>query len=198
VDYSDVFLLFGRKLGVSLTGAYQEVGDGLQAVRTTFAGNWNYSSPTVGRQVLYADQEYHLNRRVNLQAKFDYRLSNESSVMVSAGWTRFVNIMDQVRPQYTDNLIFDAAQSTTDFWVFTRSTASRRRRAATTRTASPTIAARAKNFPPSRSTARSPRPTIRSRTCFRSRWPAPMKTRPTSSRAPSSMRRGTSRPGGFR
>jgi len=29
--------------------------------------------------------------------------------------------MDQNRPQYTDNLIFDAAQSTTDFWAFTRS-----------------------------------------------------------------------------
>ncbi|MBL9211626.1 MAG: TonB-dependent receptor [Opitutaceae bacterium] len=121
VDYSDVIRVFGRKLGISLTGAYQEVGDGLQTIRTTFAGNWNYSSPTVGRQVLYADQEYHLNKRVNFQAKFDYRLSNESSVTLSAGWTRFVNIMDQVRPQYTDNLIFDAAQSTTDFWVFTRS-----------------------------------------------------------------------------
>jgi iron complex outermembrane receptor protein len=121
VDYSDVYLLFGRKLGVSLTGAYQEVGDGLQTIRTTFAGNWNYSSPTVGRQVLYADQEYHLNKRVNFQAKFDYKLSNESSITLSAGWTRFVNIMDQVRPQYTDNLIFNAAASTTDYWVFTRS-----------------------------------------------------------------------------
>lgn len=121
VDYSDVFLLFGRKLGVSLTGAYQEVGDGLQTIRTTFAQNWNYTSPTVGRQVLYADQEYHLNKRVNFQAKFDYRLSDQSSVTFAAGWTRFVNIMDQNRPQYTDNLIFDAAQSTTDYWVFTRS-----------------------------------------------------------------------------
>lgn len=121
VDYSDVFVVFGRKLGVSLTGAYQEVGDGLQTIRTTFAQNWNYASPTVGRQVLYADQEYHLNKRVNFQAKFDYRLSSESSVTFAAGWTRFVNIMDQNRPQYTDNLIFDAAQSTTDFWVFSRS-----------------------------------------------------------------------------
>lgn len=121
LDYSDVFRVFGRKLGVSLTGAYQEVGDGLQTVRTTFAGNWNYSSPTVGRQVLYADQEYHLNKRVNFQAKFDYKLSGDSAVTFSAGWTRFVNIMDQSRPQYTDNLVFDAANSTTDFWTFTRS-----------------------------------------------------------------------------
>jgi iron complex outermembrane receptor protein len=121
LDYSDVLLLFGRKLGVSLTGAYQEVGDGLQTIRTTFAGNWNYTSPTVGRQVLYADQEYHLNRRANFQAKFDYRLSRDSSISLSAGWTRFVNIMDQVRPQYTDNLTFDAANSTTDYWIFTRS-----------------------------------------------------------------------------
>ncbi|MBL9200767.1 MAG: TonB-dependent receptor [Opitutaceae bacterium] len=121
VDYSDVFMVFGRKLGVSLTGAYQEVGDGLQTVRTTFAQNWNYSSPTVGRQFLYADQEYHLNKRANFQVRLDYRLSRESSVSALAGWTRFVNVMDQNRPQYTDNLTFDAANSTTDFWIFTRS-----------------------------------------------------------------------------
>lgn len=121
LDYSDVFLVGGRKLGVSLTGAYQEVGDGLQTIRTTFAQNWNYSSPTVGRQVLYADQEYHLNKRVNFQAKFDYKFSADSSVAFSAGWSRFVNIMDQSRPQYTDNLTFDAANSTSDFWIFTRS-----------------------------------------------------------------------------
>ncbi|MBI5769929.1 MAG: TonB-dependent receptor [Verrucomicrobia bacterium] len=121
LDYSDVFVLFGRKLGVSITGAYQEVGDGLQTIRTTFAQNWNYSNPTVGRQVLYADQEYHLNKRVNFQTKFDYKLSQDSSVTFAAGWTRFVNIMDQNRPQYTDNLTFDAANSTTDFWTFTRS-----------------------------------------------------------------------------
>jgi TonB-dependent receptor len=112
---------FGRKLGVSVTGGYQEVGDGLQTIRTTFAGNWDYASPTVGRQVLYADQEYHLNKRVAFQTKFDYRLSKESSVSFTVGWTRFVNVMDQNRPQYTDNLTFDAANSTTDFWVFSRS-----------------------------------------------------------------------------
>ncbi len=121
LDYSDVFRLFGRKLGISLTGAYQEVGDGLQTIRAAFAQNWDYASPTVGRQVLYADQEYHLNRRTNFQAKFDYKLSSDSSLAFSAGWSRFVNIMDQSRPQYTDNLTFDAANSTSDFWVFTRS-----------------------------------------------------------------------------
>ncbi len=121
LDYSDVVLLWGRKLGISLTGAYQEVGDGLQTIRAAFAGNWDYAGPTVGRQVVYADQEYHLNKRVNFQAKFDYKLSAESAVTFSAGWTRFVNIMDQVRPQYTDNLVFDAANSTSDYWVFTRS-----------------------------------------------------------------------------
>ena len=121
VDYSDVFMVFGRKLGVSFTGGYQEVGDGLQTIRAAFAGNWNYSSPTVGRQVLYADQEYHLNKRVNFQAKFDYKLSRESSVSFTAGWTRFVNVMDQNRPQYTDNLTFDAVNSTSDLWLFTRS-----------------------------------------------------------------------------
>ncbi|HRE08658.1 MAG TPA: TonB-dependent receptor, partial [Opitutaceae bacterium] len=121
LDYSDVFLLFGRKLGVSVTGGYQEVGDGLQTIRTTFAANWNYTSPTVGRQVLYADQEYHLNKRVAFQTKFDYRLSKESSVSFTMGWTRFVNVMDQNRPQYTDNLTFDAANSTTDYWIFSRS-----------------------------------------------------------------------------
>lgn len=120
VDYSDVFMLFGRKLGVSVTGAYQEVGDGLQTVRTSFAGNWNYTSPTVGRQVLYADQEYHMNKRANLQTKFDYRLSNDSSLSFSAGWTRFRNVMEQVRPQYTDNNVIDAAASTSDYWVFSR------------------------------------------------------------------------------
>ncbi|MFO1448952.1 MAG: TonB-dependent receptor [Opitutaceae bacterium] len=121
LDYSDVFMLFGRKLGVSVTGGYQEVGDGLQTIRSTFAANWNYTSPTVGRQVLYADQEYHLNKRVAFQTKFDYRLSKESSVSFTVGWTRFVNVMDQNRPQYTDNLTFDAANSTTDYWIFTRS-----------------------------------------------------------------------------
>jgi iron complex outermembrane receptor protein len=121
LDYSDVFLLFGRKLGVSITGGYQEVGDGLQTVRTTFGANWNYTSPTTPRQVLYADQEYHLNRRVNVHTKFDYRLTKETSLTFGAGWTRFVNIMDQNRPQYTDNLTVDLAQSTSDFWVFSRS-----------------------------------------------------------------------------
>ncbi len=120
-EYSDVVLFLGRKLGISLTGAYQEVGDGLQTIRTALAQNWNYTGPTVGRQVLYADQEYHLNKRVNFQSKFDYKLSNASSLTLSAGWTRFVNTMDQNRPQYTDNLTFDAANSTTDYWVFTRS-----------------------------------------------------------------------------
>jgi len=116
-----VFTLFGRKLGVSITGGYQEVGDGLQTIRTTFAANWNYAAPTAPRQVLYADQEYHLNKRVHFQAKFDYKLSRESSLTFSAGWTRFVNIMDQNRPQYTDNLTVDLANSNSDFWVFTRS-----------------------------------------------------------------------------
>jgi TonB-dependent receptor len=120
VDYSDVFQLFGRKLGVSVTGAYQEVGDGLQTIRTTFATNWNYSSPTAGRQVVYADQEYHMNKRANLQTKFDYRLSRDSSLTFAAGWTRFRNVMEQVRPQYTDNNIIDTASSTTDYWVFSR------------------------------------------------------------------------------
>jgi len=120
-DYSDVFMLFGRKLGISVTGAYSEVGDGLQTIRTTFAANWNYVAPTAPRQVLYADQEYHLNRRVNFQTKFDYRLGRDSSLTFVAGWTRFVNIMDQNRPQYTDNLVVDTAQSTSDFWVFSRS-----------------------------------------------------------------------------
>ncbi|WP_414664471.1 TonB-dependent receptor [Horticoccus sp. 23ND18S-11] len=121
LDYSDVFTLFGRKLGVSITGGYQEVGDGLQTIRTTFAANWNYAAPTAPRQVLYADQEYHLNKRVHFQAKFDYKLSPDSSLTFSAGWTRFVNIMDQNRPQYTDNLTVDLANSNSDFWVFTRS-----------------------------------------------------------------------------
>lgn len=121
LDYSDVFELFGRKLGVSVTGGYQEVGDGLQTIRTTFAANWNYAAPTAPRQVLYADQEYHLNKRVHVQAKFDYKLSRDSSLTFSAGWTRFVNIMDQNRPQYTDNLTVDLPNSTPDFWVFTRS-----------------------------------------------------------------------------
>ena len=120
IDYSDVFLLFGRKLGVSVTGAYQEVGDGLQTIRTTFATNWNYTSPTAGRQLVYADQEYHMNKRANLQTKLDYRLSGDSSLTFAAGWTRFRNVMEQVRPQYTDNNVIDTAQSTTDYWVFSR------------------------------------------------------------------------------
>ena len=119
-DYSDVFMLFGRKLGVSVTGGYQEVGDGLQTIRSSFATNWNYSGPTVGRQVLYADQEYHLNKRVAGQVKFDYKLSGVSSVSFTAGWTRFLNVMDQNRPQYTDNNTFDAVNSTSDYWIFTR------------------------------------------------------------------------------
>ncbi len=119
-DYSDVFLLFGRKLGVSVTGAYQEVGDGLQTIRATFGTNWDYQRPTTPRQVVYADQEFHLNKRVNFQSKFDYKLSHDSSVSFAAGWTRFVNVMEQVRPQYTDSLIIDTVNSTSDNWIFSR------------------------------------------------------------------------------
>ncbi|MBL9210410.1 MAG: TonB-dependent receptor, partial [Opitutaceae bacterium] len=119
-EYSDVFELLGRKLGFVVTGTYQEVGDGLQTIRAEFAPNWDYRGPTLPRRVVYSDQEYHLNRRADLHAKFDYKLGRDSSVTVAAGFTRFENLMEQVRPQYIDNLVIDSARSTPDFWVFSR------------------------------------------------------------------------------
>lgn len=119
-DISDVYMLFGRKLGVAVTGGYQEVGDGLQTIRAEFAGNWDYQKPTTARRVVYADQEYHKNTRTNLMTKFDYKLSKNSSITLAVGYTKFRNEMQQVRPQYTDNLTIDTANSTEDLWIFSR------------------------------------------------------------------------------
>ncbi len=118
--YSDVREHFGRKLGVSLTGSYQEVGDGLQTIRADFATNWDYQGPTLPRRVVYADQEFHLNKRADLHSKFDYKLSADSSLSLAAGFTRFRNVMEQVRPKYVDNLVIDPARTTEDYWVFSR------------------------------------------------------------------------------
>lgn len=120
VEYSDVFMLLGRKLGVSVTGTYQDIGDGLQTVRAEFAPRWDYVSPSAPRRVVYADHEFHLNKRADLHTKFDYKLSSDSSLSFSAGITRHRNFMDQIRPQYVDNLTIDAARSTEDYWVFSR------------------------------------------------------------------------------
>ncbi|WP_414663933.1 TonB-dependent receptor [Horticoccus sp. 23ND18S-11] len=119
-EFSDVFEVFGRNLGVVVTGTYQEVGDGLQTTRAEFAGNWDYAGPTVARRFVYADQEFHLNKRADLHTKFDYRFSRTSSISLAAGFTRFRNVMEQVRPQYSDNVVLDPERSTADLWVFSR------------------------------------------------------------------------------
>jgi TonB-dependent receptor len=119
-EFSDVYALRGRRLGVVVTGTYQEVGDGLQTIRAEFAPNWDYAGPTRPRRVVYADQEYHLNKRADLHAKVDYKLGRDSALGFAAGFTRFANTMEQVRPQYVDGLIIDPVRTTDDTWVFSR------------------------------------------------------------------------------
>lgn len=119
-QYSDVFLIGDRKLGVAITGTYQEVAEAPSTVRTQFAGNWDYKSPSVARRVLYADQEFHMNKRAGLNTKFDFKVSRDSSVSLSASYNRFSNFMEQNRPQYQDSVRLDTANSTEDYWVFSR------------------------------------------------------------------------------
>ncbi len=120
-QYSDVFQLpGGRKLGVVVTGTYQEVPEAPSTVRTQFAANWNYTSPSVARRVLYADQEFHVNKRAGINSKFDLKLSATSSLSFAASFNRFNNFMEQNRPQYQDNLVLDTAKSTADLWVFSQ------------------------------------------------------------------------------
>jgi iron complex outermembrane receptor protein len=119
-QYSDVFLLGDRKLGVAITGTYQEVAEAPSTVRAQFDGPWDYVSPSVPRRVLYADQEFHVNKRAGLNTKFDLKVSNDSSLSFSASYNRFNNFMEQNRPQYIDSVRLDATQSTEDYWVFSR------------------------------------------------------------------------------
>ncbi len=119
LDYSDVFTVFGRKLGLAITGNYQEVGDGLDTIRADFNGPWDYKSPTSPRRVQYADQEYHMNKRAGLHGKFDYKLSDTSSLSLTASFTRFRNVMEQDRPGYTNSATLDPS-TTADRWVFSR------------------------------------------------------------------------------
>lgn len=124
VQYSDVFQLSGgRKLGVVLTGTYQEVQEAPSTVRAQFNGNWNYTdytSAAVARRVIYADQEFHVNKRAGLNSKFDLKLSADSSLSFSASFNRFNNFMEQNRPQYQDSVTLDTANSTADYWAFSR------------------------------------------------------------------------------
>ncbi len=119
-QYSDVFNVGGYKLGAALTGTYQEVAEAPSTVRAQFAGNWDYKSPSVARRVLYADQEFHVNKRAGINSKFDLKLSNNSKLSLSASYNRFNNFMEQNRPQYMDSVVLDTAASTADRWVFSR------------------------------------------------------------------------------
>jgi TonB-dependent receptor len=119
-QYGDVFTIGDRNLGVSLTGTYQEVAEAPSTVRAQFASDWDYVSPSVGRRVVYADQEFHLNKRAGLNSMFDYKLSPDSSVSFSASFNRFNNYMEQNRPQYQDSVVLDKEASTPERWVFSR------------------------------------------------------------------------------
>lgn len=118
--YSDVFAFGDRKLGVAVTANYQEVGEAPSTLRSQFASDWDYSSPSVARRVVYTSQEYHVNKRAGLNTKFDLKLDRDNSLSFSAGYTRFRNYMEQVRPQYQDSVTLDTANSTSDYWVFSR------------------------------------------------------------------------------
>lgn len=120
LQYADVVTLFGRKLGVTFTGTYQEVAEAPITVRAEFADDWDYTGPTLPRRFLYADHEFHLKKRSDFNARFDYKWSDNTTLSFAPGFTRNDNLMEQLRPGLYDNVIVDTANTTEDYWVFSR------------------------------------------------------------------------------
>lgn len=120
LQYGDVVELFGRKLGITFTGTYQEVAEAPITVRAEFDDPWDFVSPSVPRRFLYADHEFHLKKRTDFNARFDYKWSDNTTLTFAPGFTRNDNLMEQLRPGLYDNVILDTVNSTEDYWVFNR------------------------------------------------------------------------------
>lgn len=122
LQYSDVFGVLGGKnnLGIVFSGNSEVFGLVRSTIFAEFQPNWDYKSPSRPRRLRYTSHQFHRQERSGANARFDYKLSENSKIVFAAGFTRYVENMERIQPTFEDNVVVNFAKSTEDLWVFDR------------------------------------------------------------------------------